>query len=159
FSTAGERARSIAEKAAPILVVALVTCWVSDTRGPLLVIVPLHLAAFGALALRCHAELAHDRPAASSLTEFYFWISLGGLLGGLFNTLVAPVVFNGIVEYPLVLVLACVCGAGAVPSIRRAALDGLAFFAGVGAVAALAVLLIQRLGAGPAILLSAGAVL
>ena len=29
------------------------------------------------------------------------------MLGGLFNTLVAPVVFSTIVEYPLVIVLAC----------------------------------------------------
>ena len=52
------------------------------------------------MALNCHAELAKDRPAPSRLTEFYFWISFGGMLGGLFNTLAAPLLFNSIVEYP-----------------------------------------------------------
>ncbi|HZU34593.1 MAG TPA: hypothetical protein VFA18_01720, partial [Gemmataceae bacterium] len=37
----------------------------------------------------------------------YLWMSVGGVLGGLFNALIAPVIFNGIVEYPLALVLAC----------------------------------------------------
>ena len=55
----------------------------------------------------CHSQLAHDRPAPSYLTEFYFWLSLGGMLGGLFNTLAAPLMFNGILEYPLIVALAC----------------------------------------------------
>jgi hypothetical protein len=42
------------------------------------------------------------------LTAFYFWLSLGGVTGGLFNALVAPVLFHrlGLVEYPLALILA-----------------------------------------------------
>jgi hypothetical protein len=50
--------------------------------------------------------MAWNRPEAP-LTEFYFWVSLGGMLGGLFNTLAAPVLFDSIVEYPLVVLLAC----------------------------------------------------
>ena len=38
----------------------------------------------------CHGRLARDRPLANNLTEFYLWLSLGGVLGGVFNTLVAP---------------------------------------------------------------------
>ena len=67
----------------------------------------LHLAAFAVVALNCHAQLAQDRPEPARLTEFYFWLSFGGMLGGLFNALVAPVLFDSIAEYPLVLVLAC----------------------------------------------------
>src|SRR5262249_39203465 len=55
----------------------------------------------------CHGELARDRPATRYLTQFYLLMSVGGVLGGVFNALVAPVVFSGIAEYPLVLVLAC----------------------------------------------------
>ena len=71
------------------------------------------------MALNCHADLAKDRPEASRLTEFYFWVSFGGMLGGLFNTLAAPLLFDSIVEYPLVVLLACLlfrrvrCAAGA----------------------------------------------
>src|SRR5262249_31611502 len=55
----------------------------------------------------CHGELARTRPGARHLTEFYLLMSLGGVLGGLFNALVAPVVFDRGLEYPIVLVLAC----------------------------------------------------
>jgi SAM-dependent methyltransferase len=55
----------------------------------------------------CHGELAHDRPATKHLTAFYLWMSLGGVLGGLFNSLVAPVAFYGLVDYPLALLAAC----------------------------------------------------
>jgi spermidine synthase len=66
----------------------------------------VHLIAFAVVALVCHRELAERRPAAGSLTRFYLWVSIGGALGGLFNALIAPVVFTQVIEYPLVLVLA-----------------------------------------------------
>ena len=68
----------------------------------------LHLTAFFTTALMCHGELAKDRPSAKHLTEFFFWMSLGGVLGGIFNALFAPVVFqNGIWEYPIAMAFAC----------------------------------------------------
>jgi hypothetical protein len=67
----------------------------------------VHLLAFFATAMVCHGELARRRPAAAQLTEFYVWMSVGGVLGGMFNGLLAPIVFNGVYEYPLVLTLAC----------------------------------------------------
>jgi hypothetical protein len=67
----------------------------------------LHLAAFFATAMVCHGALAADRPSSRYLTEFYLWMSLGGVVGGLFNALVAPVLFNSVLEYPLMLVAAC----------------------------------------------------
>jgi hypothetical protein len=71
------------------------------------VLIPVHLAAFFCCAMVCHTQLARGRPDVGHLTEFYLWISLGGVLGGAFNTLVATYVFRGIYEYPLVLALAC----------------------------------------------------
>jgi hypothetical protein len=50
------------------------------------------------------------------LTEFYFWIAFGGMLGGMFNTLAAPLLFSRIIEYPLVLVLALVVRQGRRPA-------------------------------------------
>jgi SAM-dependent methyltransferase len=76
------------------------------TRKPLLVI-PIHLVAFFVTALVCHGELARRRPPVSHLTEFYLWIAVGGVLGGIFNVLVAPVIFSRVWEYPIVLTLAC----------------------------------------------------
>jgi hypothetical protein len=156
FSNAGPRAGAVSSRLAPILLVTLVASIASQARGPLPLIIPLHLAAFTALALQCHARLAADRPSSAHLTEFYFWISVGGMLGGLFNTLLAPVLFRSVVEYPLALVLACACGAmAAAPTVRRLASEALAGLLLVGALTAAATLLAQRAGGSQAPLLIA----
>lgn len=69
--------------------------------------VPFQLIGFFLIALVCHGALAQDRPPAQRLTEFYFWLSFGGMLGGVLNALVAPALFSGIAEYPLVVAIAC----------------------------------------------------
>ena len=66
----------------------------------------------------CHGELAKRRPDGRYLTEFYLSMSVGGVLGGLFNALVAPVLFTTVLEYPLALVLACALRAGAIRACR-----------------------------------------
>lgn len=77
-----------------------------------LAMMPLHLLAFFLTALLCHGELARRRPGASRLTEFYLLLALGGALGGAFTVLVAPFLFRGVVEYPLMLVAACLLRPG-----------------------------------------------
>jgi spermidine synthase len=54
----------------------------------------------------CHARLADSRPSPERSSEFYLMIAAGGLLGGTFNALVAPNLFNDVYEFPLALVLA-----------------------------------------------------
>lgn len=66
-------------------------------------LIALHLAAFFVACVVCHGQVARLRPQAGSLTEYYFWLSLGGVLGGLFNAIVAPLAFNRVVEYPLLM--------------------------------------------------------
>src|SRR5208337_2783176 len=65
-----------------------------------------NLTVFFIVAMACHGELARSRPSADHLTEFYLWMSAGGLLGGIFNALIAPLVFTSIAEYPIVYALA-----------------------------------------------------
>ena len=67
----------------------------------------IHLGAFFVTALVCHSQLVARRPAEGRLTDFYLAMSIGGVIGGGFNAFVAPVIFNGVWEYPIVLVLAC----------------------------------------------------
>jgi hypothetical protein len=160
FSAMGRPTGAMAGRLAPILLVTLAGCIVTQTRAPLTLVIPLHLAAFAMLALQCHAALANDRPLAGRLTEFYFLISLGGMLGGLFNTLLAPVIFRSVIEYPLALVLACALGAFAARvSVRRAVVDTLVSFAGVAGLTAAATIVLQRSGAGRALILAALGVL
>ena len=78
-----------------------------DTNLPVAVQAPIHLLTFFLAAMVCHGELAKRRPDGRYLTEFYLSMSVGGVLGGLFNALIAPVLFTTVLEYPLALVLAC----------------------------------------------------
>ena len=55
----------------------------------------------------CHGELVRRRPGREHLTAFYLAMSCGGVLGGLFNALLAPAIFDRVAEYPLALILAC----------------------------------------------------
>lgn len=76
--------------------------------GSVAVMVGTHVFAFFATALMCHCELARRRPAASGLTTFYFCMSIGGALGGVFNALIAPALFSTDLEYYLALIAGCV---------------------------------------------------
>src|SRR5262249_50833269 len=67
----------------------------------------VNLLAFFATALVCHGELAKDRPSTRHLTEFYLWMSVGGMVGGMFNGLVAPVLVPGVWEFSIAIVVAC----------------------------------------------------
>jgi len=60
-----------------------------------------NLTAFFVVSLVCQMRLYRSRPAASDLTEFYVFLSLGGVLGGIFSGLLAPVLFRSVLEYPL----------------------------------------------------------
>ena len=58
------------------------------------------------ICMMCHGELTRCKPEAGRLTQFYLSISVGGALGGLFVTVVCPLVFTGYVEYHFGLVAA-----------------------------------------------------
>jgi hypothetical protein len=88
----------------------LVLIVIADVPLKLWVLVPLHLVAFAVLALWCHSELARDRPGVRHLTEFYLWLAAGGVLGGAFNTIIAPQIFTSVAEYPIAIALGCALG-------------------------------------------------
>ncbi|RLA20712.1 MAG: spermidine synthase [Gammaproteobacteria bacterium] len=66
----------------------------------------LHLIAFFLAVMVCHGELAKHRPSTQHLTSFYLIMSFAGMLGGMFNTFVAPFIFNAVYEYPIMIVAA-----------------------------------------------------
>jgi hypothetical protein len=100
----------------PILIIAVV---VTPTGVHSIWLLLLHLACFFVIAMVCHGELARYRPSVRDLTEFYLWVSLGGVLGGVFDALLAPAVFPDIWEYPIVLVAACLIRPDAVDGAKR----------------------------------------
>jgi SAM-dependent methyltransferase len=91
----------------PLAVLLITIVMLSQATEPVWILLPLHVLALFIVAMVCHGELARLRPPPERLTEFYLLLSLGGVLGGLFNALLAPLVFHGLVEYPLIIVAAC----------------------------------------------------
>jgi hypothetical protein len=98
---------SFLNRLVPIVVLPVAATLALGPLGQLWLLVPLHLLAFFVMSLLCHRELAEHRPPPNRLTEFYLLIGVGGFVGGIFNALVAPSIFTAVLEYPLVLVMAC----------------------------------------------------
>jgi len=90
----------------PLLILAGLCPTISQTRFSLAVLLLVYLAVLLGIALVFHGELALHRPGVQHLTEFYLCLSIGGVLGGIFNSLIAPVVFHTVMELPLVLIFA-----------------------------------------------------
>lgn len=88
-----------------LLLAAAITFFATATE-PGMILLPLHLLAFFVTCLVCHGELAKGRPPTQYLTEYYLWISLGGVAGGFFNGILAPLFFKGVQEYPLAMIVA-----------------------------------------------------
>ncbi len=55
------------------------------------------------IAVALHSELYRMRPAAGRLTHFYLAMAAGGVLGGIFCALAAPLLFDWAYEHPLLL--------------------------------------------------------
>jgi hypothetical protein len=105
-------------RATPVALVLLVLVL---NIGPILrpELVPVHLMAFFLIALACHGELVRRRPEPGRLTSFYLALSLVGVLGGLFNAIVAPAIFKGTTEYPLMIAMAALAVPATAPRDRR----------------------------------------
>jgi hypothetical protein len=95
--------------AQPFFVAALVAVYVFDIFDNIFLVIAVNLVAFFVIALACHGELAARRPPAQFLTGFFMWMSTGGMIGGISAGLIAPHVFNWVVEYPLLIALAILC--------------------------------------------------
>jgi hypothetical protein len=70
-----------------------------------------YAAMFG-ICLLCHGQLARLRPPTSHLTAYYLMIALGGALGGAAVTLVAPHVFDRVVEWRYSMFIAAIATIG-----------------------------------------------
>ncbi|MDY7232151.1 fused MFS/spermidine synthase [Hyalangium rubrum] len=66
-----------------------------------------HGGALFAGCMVCHGELYRLRPSPRHLSAFYLWVSVGGVVGGLFVSLVAQRIFDTYAEYPLALAACC----------------------------------------------------
>jgi hypothetical protein len=93
--------------AQPFVLIALLLLIFKGQNSPLWLPFTLNLLAFFSVAMVCHGELAKDRPTTKHLTEFFLWMSVGGMVGGMFNALLAPFIFVRPIEYQVILAVAC----------------------------------------------------
>lgn len=112
FSRFAPYVHQIAVIVQPLCIAALIASQVFEGFDSIFWILTIHIAAFFSTALVCHGELARLRPAPAHLTEFYMWMSAGGMLGGIAAALIAPQIFNWVAEYPILIVLALLCRPG-----------------------------------------------
>jgi hypothetical protein len=111
--------------------------------------------AFFVTTMVAHRELYERRPAVEHLTEFYLWMSLGGVLGGVFAALIAPQIFSTIWEFPLLIVLGMACRPGvlrAMPTVEERQSAMLLALVALGALVAVATAMRQGLLPSPDVL-------
>ncbi len=96
------------------------------------------------IAVALHAEMYRTRPDASRLTEFYLMMSVGGVIGGFFCAIVAPLLFNWTWEHPILLVAAALL----LPQLRLFSLGEEDTFGKSGWTAATLILALFALGIG-----------
>jgi spermidine synthase len=107
FSRIPAGVHTAAARIMPMVILVQAYLLFTETTLPKPAAIALHLLTLFLVGMVCHGELAQDRPHPKYLTGFYLWMSVGGVLGGIFNALVAPVVFTTVAEYPLVMAAAC----------------------------------------------------
>jgi hypothetical protein len=68
----------------------------------------------------CHGEMVRLRPDSDRLTEFYLFLSLGGVIGAIFVNVIAPSLFSDYYEYQIAILLCLLLGSHvAIASISR----------------------------------------
>jgi hypothetical protein len=107
FATTPPWFRILIGNLAPVMILLLVFLMLSEVRPGVGVELLLYNLTFFAAAMMCHYELAHDRPAPQYLTTYFLIMSFGGVLGGIFNSLLAPMIFTLQYELHLALIVAC----------------------------------------------------
>jgi hypothetical protein len=107
FSKWNDKIHPLMVKLQPIFLIPFIAyAFINPADLPYWAYLILHLIAFFFAVMVCHGELARLRPHTRHLTTYYLIMSFAGMLGGMFNTFVAPFVFNAVYEYPIMIVAA-----------------------------------------------------
>jgi SAM-dependent methyltransferase len=121
FSVAFAENRALSQlmaKLAPIsLVFAAFTTFIgtgASSHGAFILVVQY----FFVLCCALHARLFDSRPSPEHLTRFYLAMSVGGVIGGIFCALLAPLIFDWTYEHPILLIAAALA-LGHEPLLKR----------------------------------------
>jgi hypothetical protein len=96
--------------ALPVLIALFLGWWNLQNVRSLNIFVQIAIYSFILLVccVFCHGELYLRRPNPRYLTSFYLMIAIGGAAGGIFVSLIAPIIFSGFWEYHLGLIFCAV---------------------------------------------------
>lgn len=109
FRAGGERLDKILLRAQPALLAAIMASLPFIRGVPFYALLAMNLAFFTVSVILCHRELYSRRPGVAHLTQFYFFMSLGGVIGGALASLAAPLLFEGLLEFPLLVLAVLLC--------------------------------------------------
>jgi spermidine synthase len=105
FSSRRWPARAII-RTAPITLIAASCCLFLDFSSLAIESAVVALLNLFAISVALHSQLFERRPHSSNLTIFYLILALGGVIGGTFCALIAPLTFDWAYEHPLLLAAA-----------------------------------------------------
>ena len=109
FTIAFSERRGVANlltRLAPIVILLFGGVLVTGNQGMPYLDAGLTLILLFVVAVALHSAMYEVRPAADRLTGFYLAMSVGGVLGGVFAALIAPLVFDWTYEYPILILAA-----------------------------------------------------
>jgi SAM-dependent methyltransferase len=112
-------ARVVTQVAPSILLLSAATAFAFFGNALIFSLMSTVLLLFS-VAVSLHAEMYRTRPDAAQLTEFYLMMSIGGVVGGLFCAIAAPLLFDWTWEHPLLIFAAALL----IPQIRLFNLSG-----------------------------------
>lgn len=105
FAT-NRRAAELFTRVAPITLLVAACGAAVDVSSFALVFAAASVVSLFAVSVALHSDLFERRPEPRQLTLFYLAMSVGGVLGGIFCALVAPMIFDWTYEYLILLVAA-----------------------------------------------------
>lgn len=105
FATRRGVADFVTQIAPVVILIAGAISFASGTQRPLFS-ATLGVSLLFVVAVTLHAEMYRLRPGADRLTGFYLAMSFGGMLGGAFCALLAPLIFEWSYEHPLLILAA-----------------------------------------------------
>lgn len=105
FSTM-DRLTEVITFIAPAVLLAVGGLALLSSGGGSMMVAMASLAMLFVVATALHGYLYHLRPALQHLTLFYLIMSAGGVVGGLFAALFAPLLFDWVYEHPLLVLAA-----------------------------------------------------
>ena len=107
FSESGEWSAILSRFAPELLLLVGGLAMVSGGQSNPIIAIAM-IALLFILAVALHGRLFALRPGTEDLTFFYLMVAVGGVIGGIFTGLLAPVIFDWVYEHPILLLAAAI---------------------------------------------------